>query len=99
MSRVPADATAFAHRNRPILVNLAAVYASPYEAEVHERWVTVFASLFNGNDSGAYVGFLEEVGDNIHRAYPGPTLDRLKAVKRRYDPTNLFRFNQNVSPD
>jgi FAD/FMN-containing dehydrogenase len=99
MSRVPVDATAFAHRNRPILVNLAAVYESPDEADVHERWVTGFASLFNGNDSGAYVGFLEEGVDNIHRAYPGPTLDRLKAVKRRYDPTNLFRFNQNVSPE
>jgi hypothetical protein len=98
MSRVPGDATAFAHRNSPILVNLAAVYENPEEADVHEPWVAGFASLLQGNDTGAYVGFLDEGEGSIHRAYPGPTLDRLKAVKRRYDPTNLFHFNQNVSP-
>ena len=98
MSRVPVDGTAFAHRNSPILVNLAAVYENPDEADIHEHWVAGFASLLQGRDSGAYVGFLDEEG-SIHRAYPGPTLDRLKAVKRRYDPTNLFHFNQNVSPD
>lgn len=99
MSRVPVDATAFAHRNSPILVNLAAVYGSPEEADIHETWVAGFASKLAGNESGAYVGFLDEGEGSIHRAYPGPTLDRLKAVKRRYDPTNLFRFNHNVSPE
>jgi FAD/FMN-containing dehydrogenase len=99
MSRVPEEATAFAHRNSPILVNLAAVYGDPDEAYMHEPWVAGFASKLAGNDSGAYVGFLDEGEGSIHRAYPGATLDRLKAVKRRYDPTNLFHFNQNVSPD
>jgi FAD/FMN-containing dehydrogenase len=99
MSRVPVDATAFAHRNSPILVNLAAVYGDPDEAYIHEPWVAEFASLLQGKDSGAYVGFLDEGEGSIHRAYPGPTLDRLKAVKRRYDPANLFHFNQNVSPN
>ena len=99
MSRVPVDATAFAHRSIPILVNLAAVYESPEEADIHETWVAGFASKLAGKDSGAYVGFLDEGEGSIHRAYPGPTLDRLKAVKRRYDPTNLFHFNHNVSPE
>jgi FAD/FMN-containing dehydrogenase len=99
MSRVPVEATAFAHRNSPILVNLAAVYVNPDEAEIHEPWVAGFASLLQGSDNGAYVGFLDDGEGNTHRAYPGPTLDRLKAVKRRYDPNNLFRFNQNVTPD
>jgi FAD/FMN-containing dehydrogenase len=99
MSRVPVGATAFAHRTSPILVNLAAVYGSPEEADIHETWVAGFASLLAGKDSGAYVGFLDEGEGSIHRAYPGPTLDRLKAVKRRYDPTNVFRFNHNVSPE
>ena len=99
MSRVPVDATAFAHRNSPILVNVAAIYGDPDEASIHESWVAGFASKLAGNDSGAYVGFLDEGEGSIHRAYPGPTLDRLKAVKRRYDPANLFHFNQNVSPD
>jgi FAD/FMN-containing dehydrogenase len=99
MSRIPIDATAFAHRSSPILVNLAAVYLNPDEAEIHEPWVAGFVSLLQGDDTGAYVGFLDEGEGSIHRAYPGPTLDRLKAVKRRYDPNNLFHFNQNVSPD
>jgi Berberine and berberine like len=44
--------------------------------------------------------FLGEEGtERIRAAYPGKTWDRLVAVKRRYDPTNLFRLNQNVSPD
>jgi FAD/FMN-containing dehydrogenase len=99
MSRVPVEATAFAHRNSPILVNVAAIYGDPDEASIHEAWVAGFASKLAGNDSGAYVGFLDEGEGSIHRAYPGPTLDRLKAVKGRYDPTNLFHFNQNVSPN
>ena len=99
MSRVPVDATAFAHRSSPILVNLAAVYESPEDAGKHEIWVAGFVSMLAGKDSGAYVGFLDEGEGSIHRAYPGPTLDRLKAVKGRYDPTNLFHFNHNVSPE
>ncbi len=99
MTRVPVDATAFAHRNGPILVNLAAICSDPEEAEVHDDWVAGFASKLAGKDAGAYVGFLDEGEGNIHRAYRGPTLDRLKAVKRRYDPTNLFHFNHNVSPN
>jgi hypothetical protein len=48
---------------------------------------------------GVYVNFLGDEGEaRVHEAYPGPTWDRLVAVKRRYDPTNVFRLNQNVDP-
>jgi len=48
---------------------------------------------------GAYVNFLTDEGeDGIRAAYPGRTWDRLTAIKRRYDPDNLFRRNQNVPP-
>ena len=40
----------------------------------------------------------DEGPDRVHEAYPGTTWDRLAAVKRRYDPSNLFRLNQNVPP-
>ena len=50
-------------------------------------------------DSGAYVGFLADEGEErVRAAYPGATWDRLRAVKARYDPTNLFRLNQNIPP-
>jgi FAD/FMN-containing dehydrogenase len=49
---------------------------------------------------GAYVNFLGDEGEaRVHDAYPDATWRRLTDVKRRYDPTNLFRRNQNVSPD
>jgi FAD/FMN-containing dehydrogenase len=46
------------------------------------------------------VNFLGDEGEaRIREAYPGPTWDRLARIKARYDPTNLFRLNQNVPPD
>jgi FAD/FMN-containing dehydrogenase len=99
MARVPADATAFAHRGRRLMVNVAALYNRPDEAALHEAWVTNFAAALRQGEPGAYVGFLGNDGQaRIREAYPGPTWDRLVAIKRRYDPTNLFRLNQNVPP-
>lgn len=99
MARVSVDATAFAHRSSRIMVNIAALYQQPEEKSTHEAWVSEFASALQQNDNGAYVNFLGEEGeDRIRAAYPGSTWDRLAAVKARYDPTNLFRLNQNIPP-
>jgi FAD/FMN-containing dehydrogenase len=100
MARVPADATAFAHRNRRFLAALGAVYEQAEETPVHQAWATRFAAdLGRGAAPGVYVGFLGDEGSaRVHEAYPGPTWERLAAVKRRYDPTNLFHLNQNVPP-
>ena len=50
-------------------------------------------------DHGVYVNFLVDEGEErIRAAYPGATWDRLAAIKRRYDPDNVFRRNQNVPP-
>jgi len=99
MARVPADATAFAHRASRIMVNMAAFYNSPEEQIVRERWVSEFAAALQQNDGGAYVNFLGHEGeDRIRAAYPGSTWDRLRLIKARYDPDNLFRLNQNIPP-
>jgi FAD/FMN-containing dehydrogenase len=99
MARVPADATAFAHRQSRIMANVAAFYDGPEDKVVRASWVADFAAALRQGDDGAYVGFLGEEGpENLHRAYPGPTWDRLAEVKRRYDPTNLFHLNHNVPP-
>jgi FAD/FMN-containing dehydrogenase len=99
MARVPADATAFAHRGRRIMVNVAAIYERPEEAAGHEAWVTDFAAALSQGDTSGYVNFLGDEGEaRVRAAYPGSTWDRLAAIKRRYDPTNLFRLNQNVPP-
>jgi hypothetical protein len=100
MARVPTEATAFAHRRSRIMVNMAAVYERPEEAAAHEAWVTGFAAALRQGDRGAYVNFLGDEGEaRIREAYPGPTWDRLAAIKARYDPTNLFRHNQNIPPE
>ena len=99
MARVAADATAFAHRTRRIMVNLAALYERAADAPVHEAWVEHFKAALDEGTGGAYVNFLAQDGQaRIHEAYPGPTWDRLVGIKRRYDPTNLFRHNVNIPP-
>jgi FAD/FMN-containing dehydrogenase len=97
MARVPADATAFAHRTSKIMVNVAAFYEGATDKPVREAWVTNFADALKQEDGGAYVNFLGDEGETrVHDAYPGGTWDRLVEIKRRYDPTNLFRLNQNI---
>jgi len=99
MARVAADATAFAHRSSKIMVNLAAFYEGPEDRLIREAWVADFETALRQEDAGAYVNFLgDEGGARVRDAYPGPTWDRLAAIKARYDPDNLFRRNQNIPP-
>lgn len=99
MARVPADATAFAHRVSRIMVNVAALYERLEEKATHEAWVEDFAAALQQGDRGAYVNFLSNEGEaRVRAAYPGRTWDRLRTIKARYDPTNLFRLNQNIPP-
>jgi FAD/FMN-containing dehydrogenase len=98
MARVPADATAFAHRQRRIMVNVAAFYDGPADRPARQAWVDGLAAALHQGD-GAYVGFLGDEGEaGVRRAYPKATWDRLAAVKARWDPTNLFHRNQNIPP-
>jgi FAD/FMN-containing dehydrogenase len=100
IARVPNDATAYAHRDRKIMVNIAALYERAEEAETHVPWIRGFVeAMRQGDDDAAYVNFLGDEGDDrIRAAYPGTTWDRLREIKARYDPTNLFRLNQNIPP-
>jgi hypothetical protein len=99
IARVPADATAFAHRRSRIMANVAAFYEGPDDRPVREAWVANLAAALNQGISAAYVNFLGEEGAaRVRDAYPGSTWDRLAAIKARYDPTNLFRLNQNIPP-
>ena len=99
VARVPADATAFAHRASRIMVNIATVYESQGDAPVHQAWVSGLAAELSQGDSGAYAAFLGDEGEErVRAAYPGSTWDRLEEIKARYDPGNLFRRNQNIPP-
>jgi FAD/FMN-containing dehydrogenase len=100
IERVPNDATAYAHRDRKIMVNVAALYERADEAETHLPWIRGFVeAIRQGGDEAAYVNFLGDEGQGrIRAAYPGTTWDRLREIKARYDPANLFRLNQNIPP-
>lgn len=99
MADVSNEATAFAHRKRRFMVNIASFYNSAEEKPIRERWVMDFAAALYQGDAGAYVNFLGAEGpERVREAYPGPTWERLTLIKARYDPTNLFRLNQNIPP-
>ena len=99
MARIPADATAFAHRTSRILVNVAAFYEGEEDRPTRQAWVDDLARHLDQGDRGAYVNFVNDEGpDRVRAAYPGETWNRLAAVKARYDPDNVFRHNHNVPP-
>jgi hypothetical protein len=97
MSRVPAEATAFAHRRSAIMANVASFYDGAADKPVRQAWVDELAAALQQSDDGAYVGFLTDADPGrVGQAYPGSTWDRLVQVKARYDPTNLFHNNHNI---
>jgi len=99
MARVPLEATAFAHRQRPMMAGVGCVYEDAADRPEHDAWADRFAAALRQGDPGVYVNFLSDEGpERVREAYPGPTWDRLVQVKRRYDPGNLFRRNQNIPP-
>jgi FAD/FMN-containing dehydrogenase len=99
MARVPSEATAYAHRSNRIMVNLAAFYEGDEDRPAKEAWVREFQAAIDQGDRAVYSNFLGDEGpERVRDAYPGGTWDRLVEIKRRYDPGNLFRLNQNVTP-
>ncbi|MEO6012858.1 MAG: FAD-binding oxidoreductase [Devosia sp.] len=98
-ARIAPNATAYAHRNSRIMVNVAAFYTTPDDKTKQTAWVEHFAAALKQSDDGAYVNFLGlESEARIRAAYPGATWDRLREAKAKYDPANLFRLNQNIVP-
>jgi FAD/FMN-containing dehydrogenase len=98
VAREPADATAYAHRESPIMVNLMALHG-PNDKAQQEAWVKDFSAAIRQDDGGAYVNFLGDDGAaRIRDAYPGRTWERLRAIKAKYDPDNFFRLNHNIPP-
>lgn len=99
-ARVSNDATAFAHRDRRYFVAVIGIWLDAAEdAARHGAWTASLWETLRPEGSGVYVNFLENEGlDRVREAYPGTTFNRLEAVKGQYDPENLFRFNQNISP-
>jgi hypothetical protein len=99
VARVGEDETAFGGRSAGHTFNITAATETEEGFDEERKWVRNFWSALEPYDTGVYVNFLMEGEERIRQAYGARKYDRLKAFKRRYDPDNLFRLNQNKRPD
>jgi FAD/FMN-containing dehydrogenase len=96
--RVPAEATAFAHRDAEVLLVAATMLPAGTPPEMAGHALAAWPALA-AQASGAYTGFLGKTTDaDVAAAYPAATYRRLAGLKHRYDPGNVFRRNHNVRP-
>jgi FAD/FMN-containing dehydrogenase len=99
MAQVSDDATAYAHRQNPIMINIATFYETEAQKQERKKWVADFYDALYQGTHEAYVGFLgPDEQDRLPDVYPQATLSRLKTVKSQYDPDNCFRLNYNILP-
>jgi FAD/FMN-containing dehydrogenase len=98
-ARVGEDDTGFGPRGGGYTFNITAATEGPEGFEAEREWVRNFWTALAPHHTSVYVNFLMDEGEErVREAYGAATYDRLKALKRRYDPENVFRLNQNISP-
>jgi FAD/FMN-containing dehydrogenase len=98
VARVPDGATAFTERSMPFLLNAVTGWRDPVDTESHTEWPReVIKAAEDASTGRAYVNFLGDV-DAARSSYGDETYARLVALKNEYDPTNVFRLNQNIDP-
>jgi FAD/FMN-containing dehydrogenase len=102
VARVGEDETAFGGRQAAFTYNIGASTENAEGFDEEREWVRNFWSALQEFHTSVYVNFLagdEEGEERIRAAYGAQKYDRLKALKRKWDPDNFFRINQNISPD
>ena len=99
IARVPPAATAYAQREAAYDCFPISIWEDPAEDEANIRWAReVWTAMRPFSTGGVYVNNLGDEGEDRVRAAYGGNYERLVALKTRYDPTNLFRLNQNIRP-
>jgi len=100
MARVPADATAFTDRTSPYIANCIARTPDAADLPPQREWAQAAREAVARYGAGrTYVNYTGEASDDtVRAAYAPDTYRRLQQVKDRCDPSNLFRFNQNITP-
>jgi FAD/FMN-containing dehydrogenase len=98
ISRVADDATAFAERSMPYVLNAVTGWHDPNQSAAHTEWArSVIVAASDASTGRAYVNFLGDT-DAARTSYGDETYARLVSLKNEYDPTNVFRLNQNIEP-
>ena len=102
MSRVEPEETAFGDRSAPYLLSIDSNWEDPTDNEANISWTrSVWDDMQRFSSRGSYLNFpgMGEEGEALVRAAYGRNYERLAALKQKYDPTNLFRMNQNIKPN
>ena len=98
-SRAGVSEAAFAQRHAQYSLIILAQWTAPGESPRHIEWARGLADAMRPFSSGAYyLNYLGDEGEDTIKATFGPNYDRLRAVKKKYDPKNFFRLNQNIKP-
>jgi len=99
MARVGADETAFAHRTSDYDIGILSQWTDPADTATNIAWTRGVYDALQPHASGAFLlNFLGQEDDAVIRAAFGSNYDRLAELKRKYDPANFFRNNQNIIP-
>jgi len=99
MARVDSDATAFSQRDAGILIAAMSIFEIGGDPMPSDTWTAAFFTAFLNRMTGVYANFLGAEGDErVRAAYPHGSYESLAAIKRRVDPRNVFRLNQNIRP-
>lgn len=99
VQRVGAEDTAYSHRDAKFVHIIAATSPDPADMPQGMEWARRYwQALHPHSTGGAYVNFLMDEGPDPVRLSYGQNFARLVALKNKYDPTNLFRLNQNIKP-
>jgi hypothetical protein len=97
--RVSNDATAFPHRNLPWDILFIAQWTDPEQTNMHREWARSGEEILRPFSQNAHLlSALDVEADDVIKTAFGPNLGRLAIVKKKYDPTNFFRVNHNISP-
>lgn len=99
MSRIPNDATPFAQRDAMFAFSEDAFWDNPADTDANIQWVKeTWRAMRSYSPRGAYINFMADEGDERVRESYQRNYNRLVHIKRKYDPSNLFRLNQNIKP-
>ena len=101
VSQIGEDETAIGNRNAPYNLILIGIWAEPAEDERNIGWLRrLWEALRPFSSGGVYVNYQmgDEGEDRVRAAYGDEKYERLVALKNKYDPTNMFRLNQNIAP-
>jgi hypothetical protein len=97
--RVPNEATAFPHRDLPWDILFLAQWTDPAQTNMHRDWARSGEEALRPFSANAHLlSALDVETEDVVKTAFGPNLQRLAAIKKKYDPTNFFRVNQNISP-